>query len=118
MMVTTVIAVAASVIIAAVVNAIIGLRIAPEVERQGLDINEHGEEGYTSLVWAESLGIIMTSRGTRGHCGASEGRKGFHTAPTKERRSPTAVYKFGGQKTAAPWRTGSRERERGIGVIY
>jgi Amt family ammonium transporter len=29
-----------------VVNAVIGLRIAPEVERQGLDINEHGEEGY------------------------------------------------------------------------
>ena len=28
------------------VNAIIGLRTAPEVERQGLDINEHGEEGY------------------------------------------------------------------------
>jgi len=22
------------------------LRIAPEIERQGLDINEHGEEGY------------------------------------------------------------------------
>jgi Amt family ammonium transporter len=28
------------------VKAAIGLRIAPEVERQGLDINEHGEEGY------------------------------------------------------------------------
>ena len=27
-------------------NAVIGLRIAPDVERQGLDINEHGEEGY------------------------------------------------------------------------
>jgi Amt family ammonium transporter len=39
-------AVVASVIIAAVVNALIGLRIAPDVERQGLDINEHGEEGY------------------------------------------------------------------------
>jgi len=22
------------------------LRTAPEIERQGLDINEHGEEGY------------------------------------------------------------------------
>ena len=39
-------AIVGSVIIAAVVNAIIGLRIAPEVERQGLYINEHGEEGY------------------------------------------------------------------------
>jgi Amt family ammonium transporter len=28
------------------VNAVIGLRIAPDVERQGLDVNEHGEEGY------------------------------------------------------------------------
>ncbi len=44
--VTIALAVVASVIIAAVVNAVIGLRIAPDVERQGLDINEHGEEGY------------------------------------------------------------------------
>jgi Amt family ammonium transporter len=28
------------------VKAAIGLRIPPEIERQGLDINEHGEEGY------------------------------------------------------------------------
>jgi len=28
------------------VKTFIGLRIAPEIERQGLDINEHGEEGY------------------------------------------------------------------------
>ncbi len=44
--ITIALAVVASVIIAAVVNAVIGLRIAPDVERQGLDINEHGEEGY------------------------------------------------------------------------
>lgn len=44
--VTILLAVAASVVIAAIVNAAIGLRIAPEIERQGLDINEHGEEGY------------------------------------------------------------------------
>jgi ammonium transporter, Amt family len=44
--VTILLAVAASAIIAAIVNAAIGLRIAPEIERQGLDINEHGEEGY------------------------------------------------------------------------
>jgi ammonia channel protein AmtB len=30
----------------ALVNVTIGLRIAPEIERQGLDINQHGEEGY------------------------------------------------------------------------
>jgi Amt family ammonium transporter len=36
----------ATVIIGAIVKKMIGLRIAPEIERQGLDINEHGEEGY------------------------------------------------------------------------
>jgi Amt family ammonium transporter len=40
------IAVAGTAVIAVVLNALIGLRTAPEIERQGLDINEHGEEGY------------------------------------------------------------------------
>jgi ammonium transporter, Amt family len=44
--ITIFLAVVASAIIGFVVKAAIGLRIAPEVERQGLDINEHGEEGY------------------------------------------------------------------------
>jgi ammonium transporter, Amt family len=44
--VTIVIAVVGSAIIGAVVRGTIGLRIAPDVERQGLDINQHGEEGY------------------------------------------------------------------------
>jgi Amt family ammonium transporter len=39
-------AVAGTAVIALAVNALIGLRAAPEIERQGLDINEHGEEGY------------------------------------------------------------------------
>jgi Amt family ammonium transporter len=43
---TIVVAVVGTAIIATVVKATIGLRIAPEIERQGLDINEHGEEGY------------------------------------------------------------------------
>jgi Amt family ammonium transporter len=43
---TLALAVVGTAIIAALVNAFIGLRIAPEVERQGLDISEHGEEGY------------------------------------------------------------------------
>jgi Amt family ammonium transporter len=38
--------VTASVILGFLVKAIIGLRPSPEVERQGLDVNEHGEEGY------------------------------------------------------------------------
>ena len=33
-------------LIALIVRATIGLRITPEIERQGLDINLHGEEGY------------------------------------------------------------------------
>jgi len=44
--VTIALAIAGTALIGALVNAVIGLRIAPEVERQGLDINEHGEEGY------------------------------------------------------------------------
>src|SRR5438309_5050414 len=43
---TILLAVVATAIIGALVNAFIGLRIPPEIERQGLDINEHGEEGY------------------------------------------------------------------------
>jgi ammonium transporter, Amt family len=44
--VTMVISIVATVIIAYIVKAIVGLRPAPEVENQGLDIVEHGEEGY------------------------------------------------------------------------
>jgi len=44
--ITILLAVAGSAVNGLLVNAVIGLRIAPEIERQGLDINEHGEEGY------------------------------------------------------------------------
>ena len=44
--VTITVAVVGSAIIGAIVRGMIGLRIAPEIERQGLDINQHGEEGY------------------------------------------------------------------------
>jgi Amt family ammonium transporter len=43
---TLTLAVVATVIVAYVVKAVVGLRPTAEVERQGLDINEHGEEGY------------------------------------------------------------------------
>ncbi len=43
---TILLATVATVIVGAIVKTFIGLRIAPETERQGLDINEHGEEGY------------------------------------------------------------------------
>jgi ammonium transporter, Amt family len=44
--ITILFAVVGSAIIGAIVRGLIGLRIAPELERQGLDINQHGEEGY------------------------------------------------------------------------
>ncbi len=44
--ITLVLSIVATIIIAYVVKALIGLRPVIEVERQGLDINEHGEEGY------------------------------------------------------------------------
>jgi Amt family ammonium transporter len=44
--VTLILSVVGTVIIAFIVKAVVGLRPSQEVERQGLDINEHGEEGY------------------------------------------------------------------------
>jgi Amt family ammonium transporter len=43
---TLVLAVVGTLIIGFLVKAAVGLRPTPEVERQGLDINEHGEAGY------------------------------------------------------------------------
>jgi Amt family ammonium transporter len=45
---TIVWSVVATAIIAYIVKAVIGLRPTEEVERQGLDIGEHGEEGYVN----------------------------------------------------------------------
>ena len=45
-LITITLAVAGSALIGLLVKRAIGLRIPPEIERQGLDINEHGEEGY------------------------------------------------------------------------
>ena len=44
--ITMVLAVVGSALIGALVRGAIGLRIASEIERQGLDINQHGEKGY------------------------------------------------------------------------
>jgi len=35
-----------TIVIAYITKALVGLRPTEEVEMQGLDINEHGEEGY------------------------------------------------------------------------
>ena len=44
--VTLLLAVVSTAIIAFIVRAAVGLRVAPEVETSGLDLAEHGEEGY------------------------------------------------------------------------
>jgi Amt family ammonium transporter len=44
--VTLCLAIVGTTIIAYVVKAILGLRVAPEIEVAGLDLAEHGEEGY------------------------------------------------------------------------
>ncbi len=44
--VTLVLAVVGTVVIAMVVKAVVGLRVDEEVETIGLDLSEHGEEGY------------------------------------------------------------------------
>ena len=44
--ITLVLSLVATAVIAYVVRAIIGLRLSTEAESQGLDINDHGEEGY------------------------------------------------------------------------
>jgi Amt family ammonium transporter len=43
---TLCLAIAATYLLAYVVKVSVGLRPAPEIERQGLDLMEHGEEGY------------------------------------------------------------------------
>jgi len=46
--VTLLLAVVGTVVIALVFKAVVGLRAAPEIEMSGLDLAEHGEEGYHS----------------------------------------------------------------------
>jgi Amt family ammonium transporter len=44
--VTLTMAIVGTIIIAFIVRAILGLRVTPEIEHAGLDLAEHGEEGY------------------------------------------------------------------------
>jgi Amt family ammonium transporter len=47
-LVTLVMALVATPVLAYTVKAVVGLRPSEDVEREGLDINEHGEEGYAA----------------------------------------------------------------------
>jgi Amt family ammonium transporter len=48
-LVTYVISIVGSVILLGIINVVIGLRVSADVERQGLDVQMHGEEGYIFL---------------------------------------------------------------------
>jgi Amt family ammonium transporter len=43
---TLAIAIVGTIVIALIVKAVVGLRPSEEVETMGLDLSEHGEEGY------------------------------------------------------------------------
>jgi Amt family ammonium transporter len=43
---TLVLSIVATVVLGLVIKALIGLRPTPEAEQQGLDLSDHGEEGY------------------------------------------------------------------------
>jgi len=45
---TLAMAIIGTIILAFAVKAVIGLRVSPEIERSGMDLAEHGEEGYHS----------------------------------------------------------------------
>jgi Amt family ammonium transporter len=62
---TLVLAVVATVVIAFIVKALVGLRPSEEEERQGLDIVDHGEEGYVYAGEVAGSGF--------GHGGSSAG---------------------------------------------
>ena len=47
---TLVLAIVGTTVIAYLVNAVVGLRVSEEVETIGLDLAEHGEEGYHAEV--------------------------------------------------------------------
>jgi Amt family ammonium transporter len=47
--ITLVLAIVGTAVIAYVVRGIVGLRVAPEIEVSGLDLSEHGEEGYHAV---------------------------------------------------------------------
>jgi len=42
-------AIVGSIILLTLLNVTIGLRVTPEEEQRGLDVTQHGEEGYIFL---------------------------------------------------------------------
>jgi Amt family ammonium transporter len=63
--VTLLLAVVGTTIIALAVKAVLGLRVDEEVETVGLDLTEHGEEGYHN----ESIGGLVSRPGHGGEAG-------------------------------------------------
>jgi Amt family ammonium transporter len=54
--VTLALALVGTVVLTFIVKAVVGLRPTEEVEREGLDIHEHGEEGYADMFGGASYG--------------------------------------------------------------
>jgi Amt family ammonium transporter len=46
--ITLILALVSTVVLTYIVKAVVGLRPSEEVEREGLDIHENGEEGYAA----------------------------------------------------------------------
>jgi ammonium transporter, Amt family len=61
--VTIAFSVAGTLVILKVVDALVGLRVTTDEEREGLDINLHGEEGYA--FGSTTLGLAETSSASR-----------------------------------------------------
>jgi Amt family ammonium transporter len=60
--ITILLAVVATAVIAYVIKATIGLRVDEEVETVGLDLVEHGEEGYTGVLSGAVHGTLSGER--------------------------------------------------------
>lgn len=73
---TLVLAVVGTVIIAYAVKAVLGLRPTEDVELGGLDISEHGEEGYTSEGFSSAMSALSSEKTAPSAAGVSmAGRK-------------------------------------------
>jgi Amt family ammonium transporter len=66
--VTLLLAIAATAVIAFVLKALLGLRASEDVEQAGLDVSEHGEEGYHEIA-DEGMGHVTLAM--HGHPAAS-----------------------------------------------
>jgi Amt family ammonium transporter len=80
---TLILAVVGTTVIAFAVRALVGLRVDEEVETIGLDLAEHGEEGYH----AEGIGSLISRPAHAQDLGLAAVRNAIHTAGTDGREA-------------------------------